>query len=439
VSEPWDRPQNLPQNLPHPVHHEPRYSDPQRPAESPWRRSQGSYDQYPDEGEHEPSGRFLPGFGDDTQPEDDPPARRRRGKKGRRPPKPPKRRRRFRWLAPLVALLVVLVPLGVGGGYAYSFYMSKYHPPDYSGPGTGHVVVQVMSGDTPTSLGPRLQHAGVIASARALVLAAEHSQNTSILVPGFYGMREHMQASLAYAALLDVKNLVQITVTIPEGWRVSQVQNWLGQKSGTPASAYASVLKDPAQLHLPAYAAGDPEGYLFPATYAVQPHETALGVLAGMVQRFDQEAANVNLVAAAKQVHLTPAQVITMASLVQAEGGRLTDYRNIAEVINNRLAQHMPLQLDSTVLFGLGKFGIIASNADLNSPSPYNTYRHKGLPPGPIDSPGDAAIQAVLHPATGNYLYFVTVDPKTGLTRFTASEAQFEQFRAELEHNMSQG
>jgi UPF0755 protein len=248
-----------------------------------------------------------------------------------------------------------------------------------------------------------------------------------------------MQASLAYAALLDPKNLVQITVTIPEGWRVSQVEAWLGTKSGIPASAYAAVLKNLAQLHLPAYANGNPEGYLFPATYAVQPHETALGVLTGMVQRFNQEAANVNLLAAAKQVHLTPSQVIIMASLVQAEGGRVTDYRNIAEVIYNRLARGMPLQLDSTVLFGLNKFGIIASNAQLNSPSPYNTYRHKGLPPGPIDSPGDAAIQAVLHPATGNYLYFVTVNPRTGETKFTSSQAQFEQFRAELQHNLGQG
>jgi UPF0755 protein len=441
VSEPWERPQR--RQPPKPVHHEPRYSDPPRPAESPWRRSQRlSRDSYDQSGEddREAADRFLPGFGNDAEAEDravQPQRGRRRGGGGRPPRRT--RRRRFRWLAPLVALLVIIVPLGVGGGYAYSFYMSKYHPPDYPGPGTGRVVVQVMSGDTPTSLGPRLQQAGVVASARAFVLAAEHSQNANGLVPGFYGLRKHMQASLAYAALLDVKNLVQTTVTIPEGWRVSQVVTWLGAKSGIPASAYASVLKNPAQLHLPAYANGDPEGYLFPATYAVQPHESALGVLTGMVQRFDQEAANIDLSAAAKQVHLTPAQVIIMASLVQAEGGRVTDYRNIAEVIYNRLAKGIQLQLDSTVLFGLNSYGIMASNAQLNSPSPYNTYRHKGLPPGPIDSPGDAAVQAVLHPATGSYLYFVTVNPKTGETRFTSSQAQFEQFRAELQHNLGQG
>ena len=169
--------------------------------------------------------------------------------------------------------------------------------------------------------------------------------------------------------------------------------------SGIPASAYQAILKNPAQLHLPAYANGKPEGYLFPATYEVVPHESALGVLSGMVQRFNQEAAQLNLATAAKRVHLTESQVITMASLVEAEGGRTSDYPKIARVIYNRLAQGIPLQLDSTVLYGLNTYGSIASDEQLNSSSPYNTYKLKGLTPGPIDSPGAAAIEAVLHPA----------------------------------------
>jgi len=108
-------------------------------------------------------------------------------------------------------------------------------------------------------------------------------------------------------------------------------------------------------------------------------------------------------------------------------------------VIYNRLAHGMPLQLDSTVLYGLNKFGILASDKDLASPSPYNTYKHKGLPPGPIDNPGAAAIQAVLHPTAGPWLYFVTVNPKTGETRYTSSPAQFQQFRQELEQNLAKG
>jgi UPF0755 protein len=428
--------------------------------------------------------RFVPGFGDydydydddyDQDSQDDegdendgdrprPGGRRNRGNRGdrgdrdrtARPPRRPlptspardprneqggrgPRRRRFRWLAPLVALVVILIPVGIGGSYAYSFYMNRYHPADYSGPGTGRVVVQVPSGASASSLGPELVKLGVVASARAFVLAAEHSSNPSGLLPGFYGMHVHMKASLAYALLLNPANLVEVAVTIPEGWRLSQIVAYLGAKSGIPASDYEKILKDPAKLNLPASANGNPEGYLFPATYEVQPHETALDVLTAMVRRFDQEAASVNLQAEARQVHLTETQVIIMASLVEAEGGKTSDYPKIARVIYNRLAQQIPLQLDSTVLYGLNTFGIIASDAQLNSNSPYNTYRHKGLTPGPIDSPGDAAIQAVLHPAPGNWIYFVTVNPKTGETLFTNSEAQFEQYRAELEHNLGQG
>jgi UPF0755 protein len=397
--------------------------------------------------EYETGDRFVPGFGEGDDDYSDGRTgrggRRARSRQADRPGRGGGRggrpRRRFRWIAPLVALLVIVVPLAAGGIWAYSFYQSKYHPADYSGDGSGSVVVQVVSGDTPTSLGPKLVRLGVVASARAFVLAAEHSTSSAGLVPGFYGMHRHMQASLAYAALLNQKNLVQVKVTIPEGWRLSQTLTYLGAKSGLPASAYRKALQNPASLGLPAFAKGKPEGYLFPATYAVLPHETALGVLKGMVQRFDQEAATVNLSAGAGRVHLSEAQVVIMASLVQAEGGRLSDYPKIARVIYNRLARGMPLQLDSTVLYGLNKFGILATDQQLTSPSPYNTYRHKGLPPGPIDSPGGAAIQAVLHPATANWLYFVTVNPKTGETRYTSSPAQFQQFREELAHHLAKG
>jgi UPF0755 protein len=470
---------------PQPLHHDPRdrdprLGDPRRAQDSPWRRTErlsrpeatgwhpaaashatgpGGAEFYPREPEpyrqpddedgyddqYDTGGRFVPGFGgygyaDGDEDEDDDHPRRGRAARPRGPrgPRGP-RRRRFRWIAPLAAVLVILIPLAIGGAYVYHLYQDKYHPADYSGPGTGYLVVQVPSGASASSLGPELARLGVVASARAFVLAAEHSSNPNGLLPGFYGMHLHMQAALAYALLLDPKNLVQVTVTIPEGWRLSQVVAYLGAKSGIPASAYEAVLKNPAQLHLPGYANGRPEGYLFPATYEVVPHETALGVLTGMVQRFEQEAAQINLPVAAKQVHLTEGQVIIMASLVEAEGGRVSDYPKIARVIYNRLEQHIPLQLDSTVLYGLNTYGIIANDQQLTSSSPYNTYKHTGLTPGPIDNPGNAAIQAVLHPASGNWLYFVTVNPKTGETLFTASQAQFQQYRAELEQNLGQG
>jgi UPF0755 protein len=438
-----------------------RYGERGQYGEPDSRREYPGYPEYSGHAEPDPypadggnQDRFLPGFGDPDPGHDDDygddygdaeyeeyaeerPSRRTHRGDGRPPRDGGRRRRRFRWIAPVVALLVIMVPLAVGGAYGYHLYMDKYHPADYSGDGTGSLVVQVASGDSASSLAPKLVKLGVVASSRAFVLAAEHSASGTGLLPGFYGMHKHMKASLAYAVLVNPANMVQVKVTIPEGWRLSQTTSYLGAKSGIAASAYARALKDPAALGLPSFANGRPEGYLFPATYAVIPHETATGVLKAMVKAFNAEAAKANLITGAQHVGLTPGQVITMASLVQAEGGRVSDYQKIARVIYNRLKQGIPLELDSTVLYGLNTFGILASNQQLQSPSPYNTYRHKGLTPGPIDSPGDAAIQAVLHPATGNWIYFVTVNPKTGETKFTSSQQQFLEFRQELEQHLA--
>jgi UPF0755 protein len=346
-------------------------------------------------------------------------------------------KRRRRWLIPLVVIIVILlIPLAVGGFFAYRAVQDRYYPADYSTGGSGQTVVQVQSGQTATEVGQRLVTLGVVASVRAFELAAEHSTSSATLEPGFYRMKKQMKATLAYQLLLNPSARIQEKITIPEGLRLTQIQAQLGAHSGIPLADYQTALKSPAALDLPSYANGKPEGYLFPATYDVQPNQTATDVLKSMVDRFNQEAESDNLTAAAAAAHLTPGQVITVASLVQAEGGSTTYYSRIARVIYNRLNSHMKLQLDSTVMYGLNTFGIIASNQQLQSNSPYNTYKFAGLPPGPIDSPGHAAIEAALHPASGNDLYFVTTNPKTGLTQFTSSQTQFAQFRQELEHNL---
>jgi UPF0755 protein len=270
-----------------------------------------------------------------------------------------------------------------------------------------------MSGDTAFTLGPRLLQLGVIASTRAFTNAAESATTTTStsstgLEAGYYQLHEHMQASLAFAALTNPKNVVQTTVTIPEGKRAVDVIAIIAEKTKIPLKNFQQVLAHPSQLGLPSYAGGKAEGYLFPATYAVVPHETALQILQAMVQRFNVEAQGINLVNAANAVHLTPSQLIIEASLAQAEGGSVSDYSKIAEVIHNRLAIGMHLQFDSTVLYGLGKYAVSATIAETRTPGPYNTYLNAGLPVGPICNPGNAAIQAVLHPASGNWLYFLT-------------------------------
>jgi uncharacterized YceG family protein len=340
------------------------------------------------------------------------------------------RKKATRWLPRILVLSVVgVIVIGglVGGLDIYHKYQARYHPADYAGLGTGDVTVEVKSGDTAFSLAPRLLQLGVIASTRAFTNAAETatsttSTNSTGLQAGFYQLHEHMQASLVYSALLNPKNRVQTTVTIPEGKRAVDVIAIISKKTKIPLKDFQQVLAHPAQLGLPSYANGKVEGYLFPATYAIVPHETALQILQAMVERFNVEAQQIGLVDAAKAAGLTPTNLIIEASLAQAEGGSVSDYPKIAEVINNRLKIGMHLQFDSTVLYGLGKYAVSATIKQTQTPGPYNTYLNAGLPAGPISNPGDSAIQGILHPDHGNWIYFLTVP--NGKSQFSATPLQ---------------
>jgi UPF0755 protein len=293
----------------------------------------------------------------------------------------------------------------------------------------------VNPGDTAESLAPRLVQLGVVASTSSFVSAVKQSADPTGLQPGFFRLHKHMNAALAYKLLLSPASRIQSVVTIPEGFRLSQILARLEAiKSPIPASAYAKAAKDTAALGLPSYANRSPEGYLFPATYDITPGMNAAAVLKAMVARFDQEASSLNLPQAAAAVHLTPGQVVTVASLLQVEGGSSKYFALVAEVIYNRLNAHWKLGLQSTVNYALHLNRTSLTQSQLAVASPYNTYIHVGLPPGPIDSPGDAAFQAALHPAHGNYMYFVTVN-KAGLTEFTNSAAVFRQLEAECQRN----
>jgi UPF0755 protein len=356
-----------------------------------------------------------------------------------------KRKSGMRRLAPWLALSVVLALLiGAGAGYFY-VYRTYLHPPDFAGPGTSVRVVRIFPGDTAVVVGQRLQQEGVVASARAFSNAAKASGQGSSLEPGYYRVRLHMSAALAFALLLKPSSREQTRVTIPEGWRLSQIIAALGRDTGN-LQGYQQAIKKAAALNLPPFAHGNPEGYLFPATYSIPPNTPPLKVLQDMVTRFDTEAASISLPAAAAHAELTQSEVITVASLIQAEGKHLADFPKIARVIYNRLnsSPEIPLQLDSTVMYALNTHGVRVTTDQqvaehLKVKSPYNTFLHTGLPPGPIDSPGDAAIKAALHPAHGSWMYFVTVDPKTGLTKFTSSFAQFQRYEAELTANTAKG
>jgi UPF0755 protein len=342
-------------------------------------------------------------------------------------------------VAVIVALLVI-----VGGGYVVGskgFHYLKDHlsspAADYSGPGKGHVLFQVKPGETVSAIGRELKARRVVASVEAFSNAA--NGKTGIQV-GYYQLKKKMSAQDAFNALINPKNILTTKVTIPEGLRVADILPILAAGTKYPVSAFRSALKDTSALGLPSYANGNPEGYLFPSTYGFGPKEKPVNMLTDMVTRWKQAAQADGLVAAASKLGKTPGDLMTIASLVQAEG-RGPDMPKIARVIYNRLdgpgdkgGTNGLLQIDATVNYALHRKGVVAvTTAETqDTQSPYNTYLTPGLPPGPIDAPGDAAIKAAAKPATGPWYYYVTVNLKTGETKFTASYSQFLQYRQEL-------
>ncbi|MBB3733674.1 endolytic transglycosylase MltG [Nonomuraea dietziae] len=319
-----------------------------------------------------------------------------------------------------------MLALGVAGFVWLKPYLS---PDDFEGAGAGAVTVRIMPGASAGDVGAVLADAGVVASARSFVNVAQERSKAGSLHPGHYRLRKGMAAGAALDLLLSPHSRVVRRVTLPEGMRVPEALPHLARQAGIPLKDLQAA--KPSALGLPGYARGL-EGFLYPATYEVDPGTTAADLLRRMVSRFKEAAQAIGLEARAAEVHLTPLEAVTVASLVQAEGGRDTDYPKIARVIYNRLKGGTPLQLDATVTYALGRRTLKVSLKDTKVRSPYNTYRHKGLPPGPIANPGEKALLAALHPAEGDWYWFVTTDPEHRITKFTDKESEFVRYREEL-------
>lgn len=295
------------------------------------------------------------------------------------------------------------------------------------------VVVEIPDGSTGADVAHILARAGVVKSWQAFFNRAATDSNSVRIQPGSHRIATHLSAKEALDQLLDRKRMVGL-ITVTEGMRAADLLKLLS-KSGWPISESTAAF---AETKAPVgYQAPTSEGYLFPASYSFARGTSATSVFQAMVSRFVREAAAIDIAGGAKTLSLTPSQIVTIASLVQAEGDP-QDFDKIARVILNRLADGMMLQLDTTVLYALNAAGRIrVTNADLRVASKYNTYQHAGLPPGPIGNPGNLALNAALHPATGPWLYFITVKP--GDTRFTASESEFLSWKREYERNYATG
>jgi UPF0755 protein len=341
-------------------------------------------------------------------------------------------------LAALVALAVVVGGLYVAVTWGVGKISDQFSSAeDYPGPGTGKVVFQVHSGDTAAAMGRNLKSAGVVASVQAFIDAANADSDSAGIQAGYYPLKKRMKASDVVDVLVDPGNLVKDTVTVPEGLRAVDTIAILAKATKFSLADFRAVLDHPERLGLPAYAHGNPEGYLFPATYDFGPDATPTSMLAEMVARWKQAADDADLEGAAADLGYTPAELMTVASLVQSEG-RGSDMPKIARVIYNRLEgteTNGLLQIDSTVNYAAGnRLTAVPTSADLQIDSPYNTYRNPGLPPTPIEAPGDDAIRAATHPADGGWYYYVTVNLRTGETKFADTYDEFLTYKAELRH-----
>ncbi|WP_375003343.1 endolytic transglycosylase MltG [Aeromicrobium sp. CTD01-1L150] len=353
---------------------------------------------------------------------------------GERPPERPrpgrrraaKRKRRGRSVLRLIVILAVLAGLVAGGLWAVGKIDEVFNgPDDYTGQGEGEVVVEITEGSGGQQIAEALAEADVVASAEAFYQLALVDERINEVQPGFYQLRSKMSAEWAMRELADPNNRVEGRVTIPEGARVNQIPELVANGSQIAAEDVEAELEEPGELGLPEEADGNPEGYLFPATYTVQPGASARELLQQMVARMLQVESELTMDERSRELGYDKEEILTIASILEYEVAT-DDFARASRVIHNRLEAGEALRMDSTVHYISGRAGdVFTTPEERESDSPYNTYQVTGLPPGPIGSPGQAAIEAALNPEEGDWMYFVA-DPETGETTFNTTYAEHQ-------------
>lgn len=272
------------------------------------------------------------------------------------------------------------------------------------------MAVDVPPGASLVSLLPTLARRGVV-DHPLLFRVWLQSQPARVLRPGPYVLYQHEPYGSVLATLDGGPHLLRLM--IPPGFTLGQIGAALHRLMPSRSAAGLVAAGTDGQVRSPYEPASSHtlEGLLYPDTYFIAPSTTDAAILTMMVQRFDSVAASIHLSERARAMGMSPYEIATIASMVEREAKVPTDRGKVARVIYNRLATNMPLQIDATVLYGLGNPTRPLTAADLGTPSPYNTYLNRGLPPTPIASPGISSLQAALAPTPGPWLYYVVVSP----------------------------
>ncbi len=337
-----------------------------------------------------------------------------------------------------LAVLVAAAVLVVGGYFVYDQGKGLLEGfgkvPDYPGPAQGAVTVTIPEGATLADIGDLLVADDVVQSVEAWTQAVRNEERATSVQSGRYVMQLKMPAVDALNLLINPgESRVRADFTIQEGLRLSAQVTALAKETKIKKSAYQDALDKPKALGLPSYAKNRPEGFLFPDTYELTADATATSTLRQMVAQYKAVTDDIGLVADAKKIGRSPYEVLIVASIIEREVNQDQYRAKVAQVLYNRLDEGMKLGLDSTVVYAENLKTNTTTEADRNSDSPYNTYNVQGLPPGPISAPGRAALEAAANPEKGDWRYFVTVNFKTGETKFATTDAQFEVIRQEFQ------
>ena len=304
-------------------------------------------------------------------------------------------------------LAVFVLVLIVGASAAAGLYMRVHEL--YRGYTGVEQLVEIPAGVTTKTIGDRLVAAGVIRDSITYRAAVWMSGQARRLKAGEYRFDRPM-TPLEVIGKIARGEVHVIRVTIPEGLTIVNMSTIFESHGFGPASAFIDAAKEVSLIGGLYHGARDLEGYLFPETYVLSRKTDAPKLVHLMVERF-KRVFTPELRKAASARGLSAHQVVTLASIVEKETAQPGERPLVAAVYENRLRIGMPLQCDPTVIYALQRVGKYTGNLrrdDLAFDSPYNTYRYRGLPPGPIASPGRASLEATVHPADVDFLYFVS-------------------------------
>ena len=343
-----------------------------------------------------------------------------------RPAKPAKRRdtpgRRHSWGLRVLSVVALLL----AGGVIW-FLVELLQP--FHGAGHGSVTVAIPPRSTSSQVGDLLERKGVIDSSFFFDARATLAGDRSDLRAGTYRLKLDMPYSAVLTELTTPPKAAKVSnLTIIEGDTRAKIAAVLHAQhirgnylAATRRSPLINLRAFGAPRSLPSL-----EGFLFPSTYQLRDPIRSSDLVTDQLRTFKQRFATLNL-SYARSKHLSPFDVLTIASMVQGEAQTLHDMPLIASVIYNRLRDGMLLGIDATTRYATGNFTTPLTDAQLHSRSPYNTRVHPGLPLGPINNPGMAAIEAAAHPAHTNYLYFVAKVCGNGASVFASNNAQFQR------------